>query len=412
MAAERRAGTRNALSSRFREIRRFANPQGTLTMRRLHQPSYRLKQRTRLTLLCHKYRRYGIVYSVVSEKLQGLFKDALLSLNIRRLEKPELTWLWDEAEVTGSPNRWCFYAAYSPRSIISDMVLEQLKAYRDAGFRIAFITMSNRITDRDMAKLKPFCPLVIRRQSHGRDFGAWVHAAALLCRQMETATALLLTNDSILGPISPMDRWIEPCLTREGVFGLTESYGNGSHLQSYFLLGNGVSEVSSMLAFLRSMRLSFSKWIMIQRGEIKFTRAMQRRGHFTAALIGYEALEGVLLENREYQAELETIAPHLFHGFKSPNNTIFYSSVHEDEKKNMLAFNKYLLRSRLYLHPFNPSHHFNQVLLKHFKFPFIKAELIMRNPGMLPSVPDWPEFVTDESPVSVQTIEEHLATLE
>jgi hypothetical protein len=381
-------------------------------MRRLHQPSYRLKQRSRLALLLHKYRRYSIVYSVVSEKLQGLFKDALLFLNILRLEKPELTWLLEEAEVTGSPNRWCFYASYSPRSLISDMVLEQLKAYRDAGFRIAFITMSNRVTDQDMAKLKAFCPVVIRRQSHGRDFGAWVHASTLLRRQMETATALLLTNDSILGPISPMDRWIEPCLAREGVFGLTESYGGGSHLQSYFLLGNGVSEVSSMLAFLQALRLSFSKWIMIERGEIKFTKVIQRRGHFTAALIGYEALERALLENREYQAELEAIAPHLFHAFKSPNNTNFYSSLPEDEKNNAVAFNKYLLRSRLYLYPFNPTHHFNLVLLKHFKFPFIKAELIVKNPGMLPSVPDWPEFVTDESPVSVQMIEEHLATLE
>ena len=381
-------------------------------MRRLHQPSYRLKRRSRLTLLQHKYRRYGIVYSVVSEKLQGRLKDALLALKILRLEKPELTWLSSEGDLTGVPTRWCFYASYSPRSLITDMVIEQLRSYREAGFQIAFITMSNRVTERDLAKLKPFCAVVIRRQSHGRDFGAWVHASALLRRQMETSTALLLTNDSMLGPISPLDRWIESCLAREGVFGLTESYGGGSHLQSYFLLGNGTSEVSSMLAFLQALQLSFSKWIMIERGEIKFTQVMQRRGHYTAALIGYEAVERALLENREYQAELEAVAPHLFHAFKSPNNMMFYSNLPEEEKHNAAVYNKYLLRSRLYLYPFNPTHHFNAVLLKHFEFPFIKAELIMKNPGMLPSVPDWPEFVTDESPVSVQMIEEHLATLE
>ena len=167
-----------------------------------------------------------------------------------------------------------------------------------------------------------------------------------------------------------------------------------------------------MLAFLQALRLSFSKWTMIERGEIRFTKVMQRRGHYTAALIGYEAVERALLENREYQAELEAVAPHLFHAFKSPNNMAFYASLPEEEKHNAGVYNKYLLRSRLYLYPFNPTHHFNTVLLRHFEFPFIKAELIMKNPGMLPSVPDWPEFVNDESPVSVQMIEEHLATLE
>ncbi|WP_204267400.1 hypothetical protein, partial [Escherichia coli] len=74
---------------------------------------------------------------------------------------------------------------------------------------------------------------------------------------------------------------------REGVFGLTESLQGGPHLQSYFVLGHGRRATEDMAGFLRGLRLSFSKWITVQRGEIALTAAMRQR-HFVAAVIDHE----------------------------------------------------------------------------------------------------------------------------
>ncbi|MGL4288910.1 MAG: hypothetical protein ACRCVA_21345, partial [Phreatobacter sp.] len=59
--------------------------------------------------------------------------------------------------------------------------------------------------------------------------------------------------------------------------------------------------------------------------------------------------------------------------------------------------------------PLNPSHQLASVLIKTFKFPFIKTELVIRNPARMPFAPDWRYCIDSESPCTVEMIERHIA---
>jgi hypothetical protein len=292
------------------------------------------------------------------------------------------------------------------------MVMTQLRAYSEAGFSVVFITMSRTISESDLEKLKNVCTHVLHRRSFGRDFGAWAHAARLLRKDMADAQSLLLTNDSNLGPITPLQPWIDQCMERQGVFGMTESLGGGSHLQSYFLLGHGERAVAAILQFLDALRPSHSKWLMIQRGEIGFTKAMQEKRLFVGAIITHEDIESAIINDPTLQAELKALYPGIFQG---SDNTRNYYQDRKELSSEMISSEllrmRYFVRLQLFYHPLNPSHQLNSVLLKHFKFPFVKTELVVKNPGMVPSAPDWRYFLTPESPATEAMIDDHLATL-
>lgn len=357
----------------------------TQRLRRIAEIRYRPRRRTTWHLLRWRLRRLGIYWTNLVDVVGGLARDLKPPPDqgtLVRLSPP-------------ASRRWCLYAAYSPTSCVSDMVLAQLRAYRAAGFAVVFVSMSKFVSDADRDRLAGVCCGLIHRRSFGRDFGAWAHATRLLGDDLADAESLLLTNDSMLGPIFPLAPFIDVCTAREGLFGLTESLGGGSHLQSYFLLANGARTVADAVAFLAHVRLTHSKWLMVQRGEVAFARVLRNNGHFTGAVLDHETIENALLDHPELLAELSVLEPGLLSGL-DPTPSLR---------------NRYLLRSRLFMLPLNPCHQLNSVLLRHFKFPFIKVELVTKNPGMVPSVPDWRYFIDPDSPVTEAMIDDHLATL-
>jgi len=287
------------------------------------------------------------------------------------------------------------------------MIFTQIEAYKEAGFSIVFVSMSKSIAEADMLRLKSLCSVVIHRKSFGRDFGAWAHAAQLLQMSTLDVECLLLTNDSNIGPIYPLDSWVRACREKEGFFGLTESIQGESHLQSYFLVANGRSAVRSTVDFLtRVMKPSHSKWLMIQRGEFGISKYMLRKKHLVSAVLDYETLESALLDHPIYWAELAVMFPNIFARFKE-----YLPHFAEEQKAYVRQYNRFLLRSSLFQIPLNPSHQLNSLLVRHFKFPFIKVELVAKNPAKVPSAPDWRYHLTESSLVSEAEIDEHLSSM-
>lgn len=375
-------------------------------MRQVQDYRYRLRRRTPFSLLKIRYSRLFIHLDNVRDIVSGACRDLLLKTSLTSLAPPEVHRIGALFPDATQPRRLCLYASYSRSSHVSDMVVEQLRAYRQAGFSIAFVSMSAELATDDLARLGGLCAVVIRRANHGLDFGAWAEALRLLGEEAGALDSLLLTNDSNIGPISPLQPWIEKCLQREGVFGLTESLQGGAHLQSYFVLGHGRRATLDMAAFLRDLRLSFSKWIIIQRGEIALTAAM-RKQHFVAAVIDHETLENALLDNAGARLELSVVYPQLFQDVTA--SRLPADEAQETPETRRLR-DRYRLRRQLFSFPLNPSQQLASVLVKTFKFPFIKTELIIRNPARMPFAPDWRYCIDDRSPCSVEMIERHIAT--
>jgi hypothetical protein len=280
--------------------------------------------------------------------------------------------------------RVALYAHYCASGRVSAMVMQQLRAYAAAGFAAVFVTASPTIAANDWAEVRSVAALVVHRRNRGLDFGAWRDLADTLAARWPDIDELLLVNDSVLGPIRPLEPVFAALRSGgEGLFGLTDSFQGGGHLQSYFLLGRGRATVQEMLAFMRAAPLSASKWLMVQRCEMGLSRHMHRKGLRVAALFGYDRLIAAI--NAHPAEGLAHLAPEPAAAASRPRG----------------------LPNR----PLNPVHHLWRPLVSLLGFPFLKTELVRRNPGRLPHVGSWTTLVGPDSPTPPAMLARHLAEI-
>jgi lipopolysaccharide biosynthesis protein len=287
--------------------------------------------------------------------------------------------------------RIALYVHYSATGQISGMVRLQLDLLRQAGFAITFISMAARIPEDDWQAVRRLCALVVQRENFGLDFGAWHDLLPEMRRRWPNPDELMLVNDSVLGPIHPLGPVIDTMRAGgDGFFGLTENLEGGVHLQSYMLLARGRGPVDDLMRFVQRMRISHSKWLLIQCGEIRLARWMRQRGHRVAVVFGYDRLVQSVVANPEARRRLSTSHARLGN----------LAQVTDDEATALL-----------YQWPLSPMHHLWHILATQFQGPFLKTELILRNPWRMPDIKDWPEVVPPDAPCSEAIIKAHLATL-
>jgi hypothetical protein len=252
------------------------------------------------------------------------------------------------------------YLHWSPDGRISAMVRRQVALWREAGFTMVFITNASPPAG-DWAAIAEHAALRIRRANVGRDFGASRDGAAAAVPRFGLPREVLLANDSVLGPFLPFPPLAAALRAGgEGLFGLTESWGGGPHLQSYALLARGPAAVDGLLAHLLAFRDTRSKWLVVRQGEIGLSQRMRALGVRRASLFPYAGLvAGVLPETRAM------LGPRFADG---------------------AGFDRF---------PLNPCHHFWRELLAQ-GFPYLKTELVRHNPGQLAGVADWPRHVPAE----------------
>ena len=112
---------------------------------------------------------------------------------------------------------------------------------------------------------------------------------------------------------------------------------------------------------------------------------MRAAGHRVAAAFGYETLVDLALSRPHERRYLRAAIPLWVLG--------------RDKKK---------LRAALLKHPVNPTHHFWRMLAGPARCPFVKVELLLRNPGRLPGVAGWPTLVPATSPCPPALLASHL----
>ncbi|MCO6418423.1 hypothetical protein JYK14_19965 [Siccirubricoccus sp. KC 17139] len=280
---------------------------------------------------------------------------------------------------------------YSAGGGVSEMVLRQLRMLREQGFAVAFISTAAEIPEADWDAVRQVAALLAHRRNFGRDFGAWRDLIGPVLQRWPEAEEVLLMNDSILGPIRDPDPYFAALRAGgPGLFGLTESLQGRPHLQSYLVLARGAAAVADLALFLRQFVPSHSKWLVVQRGELRLSGWMRQRGHRVAALFGYHRLLEAALSDPAEIAQLSASHPLLRELERLP-------------PAERLAL--------LQAHPLNPTQHLWTVLVRRLGFPFLKTELVRRNPGHLPHVEQWPALVPSAAPCPVAVIKAHLASL-
>jgi lipopolysaccharide biosynthesis protein len=222
-------------------------------------------------------------------------------------------------------------------------VLAYIRELAACGFDVALISTCAHLEPHDLAEVRKSCCVVATRTNRGIDFGSW-KVGLKAVTDWQTYERLLLVNDSVFGPLFPL----APLLAKAedlnvGLVGLTDSPEFTPHLQSYFLLFNLEQRgaASFVADYFNRVRLLGGKQNAIWAYEVRLAPCADAAGLTWRAL--FPARE---------QANYKPGAA------------------------------------------FNPTHDSWDTLISAHAFPFLKRELLTRNPKHIANTASWPQVVT------------------
>ena len=276
---------------------------------------------------------------------------------------------WDFSQNKPKKNL-CIFSHFDPKGVIDDYVLYFIKKLSDANIDIIFVTTSPSLPDQEANKLSPFCFKVILRENKGRDFGAYKTGFDIAKPLLSSYEKLIIANDSVYGPLFDLT----PLLNLNNnldAWGATDSIAYHQHIQSYFIVFNRNVFLSKPFEkFWRKVTNLYSRHTIVQAYEIGFSKYLSRSGFKLGALCNWHHLKENVLQNN-------------------------FSCV------------PYKIADRLKNEPLNPTHFFWNIIITDYNVPFIKRELLVKNPERL-DISNWQEFIANRTQYDPQLITAHI----
>ena len=275
-----------------------------------------------------------------------------------------------------------------------------LGAMRDLGFRVILVHNSEDAAaaiEKEAAGVTDVC---IGRPNEGMDFGAWQLGIAALQGRLDALDELVLFNDSVFGPLSPLERVFDRMASRETDFwGITDSWAHAYHLQSYFLVFRKRALAHpAFRSFWERYANPMQKDRVIAAGEIGLSQTLLNAGLTPAALCPYADLASQTLEMiRPRLAELKKV-------LVQRESTV--SDAFDLMTQRTFDFYNYVVTQIAAGVPLNPSAYFWEALITTFAAPFFKRELALRNPAGDPNPQLMTDTLTRVSNFPVEFIEE------
>jgi rhamnosyltransferase len=213
--------------------------------RNMIEPDHWLKQRIRravefyfkLGFLCTAKLVYKKIYKLAADKF---WHNKLMTGAIYLISKTHgrIYQIYDSSNKQAN-KRLCIFASNWQSDTVPKYILEYLKNIASAKYDILFVTTARKVTWTSAESILRYCFRIIHRESIGRDFGSWKIGIRHLQEDIRFRyESLLLVNDSVFAPLYRDS--LHAALTirpaKGSVIGLTDSFQNGYHLQSYFLL--------------------------------------------------------------------------------------------------------------------------------------------------------------------------------
>lgn len=172
---------------------------------------------------------------------------------------------------------------YQPSGIAKDTKSFLRTLSEQCGFDVVVVSHAD-VSDRDLHDLAGYCPKVIVRTNHGFEMGALKAILPHVRPHLRRAEELLLTNDSVIGPVRSLGPMFSEMAGRTCDFWAIESCERGIHARSNYLIGYFLVLRRSLLAtgtferFVRSCRTPIHRRQAITYHEKGLTRYFTRRG--------------------------------------------------------------------------------------------------------------------------------------
>lgn len=211
-----------------------------------------------------------------------------------RLRRPRV--LAQYRGIASDSAKLCFFANYHPRGEVTPYVESYLCALRRDGFDIVLCSTSPQLPPQALQTLLALCCVVIHRENVGYDFYSWKTCFERVA-DWKSCKGLLLTNDSILGPLKPLSPlWTAIDASEAGLVGLNDSQERGYHLQSFFLYAKAELLSSDVFKrFWKKVRVLEKKSDIIKNYEVGFTQKIQSAGFAVEALFPQQDLQQLCL---------------------------------------------------------------------------------------------------------------------
>lgn len=241
--------------------------------------------------------------------------------------------------------RVAFFAHHASRPQVSQSVAALTGELTANGYHVVLVSSSEFAEPLQWPEGMPEGVTVLRRDNVGYDFGSW--AAGLDHYPMAAAAPyVLLVNDSLVGPFASLAKLLADFeASRADVWALVDTTQEKYHVQSYFVgYRRGVLADKALRKFWGNIRVEPDKLMIVRRYEIGGTQWLLRHGY-----------------------SIEVAFP--------------YSTVVADG--------------------FNPTSFGWRRLLAH-GFPFVKREMVLTPPDLIPDAHDVPTVVRERFGVDVR----------
>ncbi len=270
-----------------------------------------------------------------------------------------------------SCRRLVLFAHYDRDGVIDDYVLTYLGALSKLGADICVITAVADPKELEKVRNMAFC--IIIKNDAGRDFGSWYLALKTLDSEiLNSYDHVVFVNDSIYFPVAEPNEffaWMRD--SKLNLLGLTDSRAFGVyHAQSYWLAFDRTAQEVVLPEFIRRFE---STPYMTKAGQI---------ASFEMGLSKFAAAQGLTVGA---YCSIDTISEDVM------------------RKQHLMKW-----RSAVQMGggDVNSTHHLWDLLIRHYRCPGIKIELLRGNPLRVP-VTDWPRIINTDF-VSVAVLERHL----
>lgn len=199
-----------------------------------------------------------------------------------------------------STNRLVLFSTYNTDGKIKESLLFYLAKLKELKTDIVLIDTSPSSIPEEIEKTKPFLRQYIWRENLGYDFGSWKVGFSEI-GDWKKYNQIIITNDSIFGPIYPLAPIFEKFDSLEiDVWGLTDSYELSYHLMSYFLVfQNKIIQSKEFENFWNSMVFFPTTWkkFLILSYEIGGTKYWKKHNFKTNTYIKFENLTQPIFKN-------------------------------------------------------------------------------------------------------------------
>lgn len=222
--------------------------------------------------------------------LQFLLESAEYEIISRfRSEHGNVIGCWDNKDAANSKNanRFLVYVSYDAESGIQSHVVEQLRFFRDADYRIIFVSTSPHFSEAARGEILPFVETMIHRKNKGYDFLSYKLGVRQIVSDVGTMRSFILMNDSCTGPLFDFRPALDEMVRDETVvYGITKSDEITEYIQSYFIhFGGALVRKGIFSGYVDRIRMLNSKWAIVRFLEIGGSRWLRKNEVVLKALV-------------------------------------------------------------------------------------------------------------------------------